>query len=932
VSFNTSFHVINSDNGLNSSEVYKAGQDSKGYMWFCTDAGVTRFDGYYFESFTVADGLVDNVVFDFYEDARGRIWFLSYNSLLCYFEKGVIYPYKYNDVIHTITQNNVASEKRLIVTEDETLYYSLRASGMLKISDSGILSNVHKKLNAVEIHEVDGQLMNSFQTGQFDIKNIEYPVHNLEKHKIAQYNPLNRIWYEPTISHWGDQGCILIQDKIISANTGELIYEGNGLTKFGILDEGRIWISGLNSLLVGEIENRKLTITDQYLVNEPISNLFVDHEGGIWVTSLNNGVYYSNGFFVKYTNQSLGLMNDNIVGLINHDNEVWTTHFAGAQNLSSGKKIISKSSAGYSRGVSAANQLAISTIDNTDITQEERITKFPFRTDFWANDKYIYSISARVYRYNLETRNVDTLYSGTEDHTGNSQNRFTSIADNNGQVFLGSVNGLYTLKRKNELAKFPDTINHLDYSISDIFYHPNWGVVASTSNNGILIYKGGELIETWNSKNGLISDNISCVYVGSNGQLFIGTNKGLQILDQNGAIRLLASNQGIQRQEVNCILPSTNEVWIGTTKGLYVADYGIFDLAKKKRETVELTQVLVDASEFSTAENNLQIPHSTNLIRLRFRTKSFTNWHSRQYQYRLTENDGWIDIESPEIVIARPKGNYSLQVRYLTANQVWSEAHSLLKMHVQIPFWKHWSFWSIFSLVFTVSMIFLIRRRQRKVEQLLRLKNEMLSLEQRVQAARMNPHFIFNVLNSIHSCLIFNENELAAEYLLKFSGLMRDLLKTAGESTIELNDEVRILTKYLEIEQLRQKGAFDFVIEAGNLNGDTNIPSMIVQPFVENAVIHGVSSNQNKGEIAVTFSQLDHQTILIEVEDNGEKTIDAIETVLNSGNNHAAGITKQRLSNYSSQNGSSHYSVNFKRTNDPDPCTRISIKVPIIES
>ena len=125
-------------------------------------------------------------------------------------------------------------------------------------------------------------------------------------------------------------------------------------------------------------------------------------------------------------------------------------------------------------------------------------------------------------------------------------------------------------------------------------------------------------------------------------------------------------------------------------------------------------------------------------------------------------------------------------------------------------------------------MIFLIRRRQRKVEQLLRLKNEMLSLEQRVQAARMNPHFIFNVLNSIHSCLIFNENELAAEYLLKFSGLMRDLLKTAGESTIELNDEVRILTKYLEIEQLRQKGAFDFVIEAGNLNGVTNIPSMIV--------------------------------------------------------------------------------------------------------
>ena len=87
------------EDGLPSSEVYDVIQDDEGYMWFATDRGVARFDGYEFEVFTVENGLVDNVVFNFFKDEVGRIWFLSYSAKLAYWYEGKIHKHPYNDIL-----------------------------------------------------------------------------------------------------------------------------------------------------------------------------------------------------------------------------------------------------------------------------------------------------------------------------------------------------------------------------------------------------------------------------------------------------------------------------------------------------------------------------------------------------------------------------------------------------------------------------------------------------------------------------------------------------------------------------------------------------------------------------------------------------------------------------------------------------------------
>src|SRR3990167_223672 len=105
-SYNYKHYTV--EDGLPSSEVYSAFQDSKGYMWFATDAGVSRFNGYEFKNYDSKDGLTDNTVFLITEDSKGKIWFGTFNNQLCYYFNDSIYPYKYNKKLKNVTkQTNV---------------------------------------------------------------------------------------------------------------------------------------------------------------------------------------------------------------------------------------------------------------------------------------------------------------------------------------------------------------------------------------------------------------------------------------------------------------------------------------------------------------------------------------------------------------------------------------------------------------------------------------------------------------------------------------------------------------------------------------------------------------------------------------------------------------------------------------------------------
>ncbi len=192
---------------------------------------------------------------------------------------------------------------------------------------------------------------------------------------------------------------------------------------------------------------------------------------------------------------------------------------------------------------------------------------------------------------------------------------------------------------------------------------------------------------------------------------------------------------------------------------------------------------------------------------------------------------------------------------------------------------------------------FLIYNRT-QLKKTLTLQKELAEYEQKALHLQMNPHFVFNCLGSISSFIVQNGTDTAVKYLAKFSKLMRLTLEYSKESLIPIDKEIEGLQNYLELEQLRFNQKFDFSIsKASDIEDDTALPPLLLQPFVENAIIHGLIPKKEKGLIAIKFS-IRNENLVCTIEDNGigfHKSQEIKESLVSVHKSMALDITKKRL-------------------------------------
>ncbi|MEQ9406018.1 MAG: histidine kinase [Cyclobacteriaceae bacterium] len=174
-------------------------------------------------------------------------------------------------------------------------------------------------------------------------------------------------------------------------------------------------------------------------------------------------------------------------------------------------------------------------------------------------------------------------------------------------------------------------------------------------------------------------------------------------------------------------------------------------------------------------------------------------------------------------------------------------------------------------LVFVATFLIIVKIRTNRTKRKLERHEAGKKLaELKALKAQINPHFLFNSLNSIQSFILEDEKNIADEYLVKYGKLIRKILDHSNELTITLNDELEALQLYVELEQLRIKEgfAFEVAIQESIDPYSTIIPSMVIQPFIENAIWHGVSGQEGKGKIKLVISEKD-DLMEVRVEDNG---------------------------------------------------------------
>jgi len=234
-----------------------------------------------------------------------------------------------------------------------------------------------------------------------------------------------------------------------------------------------------------------------------------------------------------------------------------------------------------------------------------------------------------------------------------------------------------------------------------------------------------------------------------------------------------------------------------------------------------------------------------------------------------------------------------------------------------------------FLLAFTVFRIRAVQiSKQRKY------KRQIEKLEQKALLAQMNPHFIFNSLNSIQSFLVYNENDLAEKYLQMLSQLIRMTLNNSRESEVTIRQEIDVLKKYIELEKMRFKDRFDFefIISLTHIDLQRYIPPMLIQPFVENAIIHGFKGLDRAGKLEVNFKELVENRLVVVVRDNGIGYDSKDKNLLASDHkSYGMQITSERLSLYKEKyNTEFDFTVeNLIDENGTSTGTEIIILIPV---
>ncbi|MEO6305898.1 MAG: histidine kinase, partial [Bacteroidia bacterium] len=368
-----------------------------------------------------------------------------------------------------------------------------------------------------------------------------------------------------------------------------------------------------------------------------------------------------------------------------------------------------------------------------------------------------------------------------------------------------------------------------------------------------------------------------------NGQIWLATLDGVFICDKDlQPIKILNKSTGLPSNSINDITLNEQNVCISTARGISIAnlkDITGFDPVLKP---VVINYIYVDGKNLNTTSDTVNLSADQSDISIYFYSPFFNKPSKQYYRYRR-DNGDWKVIENTSFELGSIEGGkHKIEISASADNISWSQSAVVLIKKEQKLTETQWIYW-----LFTIGGLFLIsgisfvwvKRVKLKATKRLQEEQQVNLLKHQAMNALLSPHFIFNSLTSIQNYINTNNSLKASEYLAKFSRLIRMIIEKASQSDITLNDEIARLTYYLELEKERFKNKFDYVISLDEkLNGaEIKIPNMIIQPHVENCIIHGILPKQSHGTLYVTFKREGKSNLLITIEDNGIGLIKAKE-------------------------------------------------------
>lgn len=449
-------------------------------------------------------------------------------------------------------------------------------------------------------------------------------------------------------------------------------------------------------------------------------------------------------------------------------------------------------------------------------------------------------------------------------------NGVTSFSKTKTQLFTGNQAGLFQLKNDNFIKinkhhLFDKPILCLN-QLSDNY------IIVGTDGYGAYITNGNDLIKIKNTK----KYNIQDIFIDDNKNIWLATQKGvhkvIKHLKEYTITQSFYKSDGLLSNNINCIAIKNDSLYAGT-------DNGISAISLQHSPINQLQKIYVKSLRINNVyykTDTISLPYKSNgLLAVSFGSINYSNQQNLTYQYKLEPiQNNWITTNTTEINFTSLEPNtYSLHLK--VNNHHKNQETKTVVINITALWWQ--TTWFKISLFLFLSFCVYLFNKWTKynVEKTTRknILKKQKDIEYELYALRsqMNPHFVFNSLNAIQYYMTKNETELSEKYLVKFSRLIRMFFDFSREKNISLEQEISLLKSYLEIEKLRFGDDFKFNFNIDkSLNLETKIPTMLLQPIVENAVNHGLFHKSGKGIIDISIKKSTFKNeFIIAIKDNG---------------------------------------------------------------
>lgn len=864
------------NNGITGA-IYDVFQDKKGFIWLGTENGLSRFDGKKIVFFVFPKNYAKSVT-NLFQDANDNIYCQNFSG---HFFKKVWN----NDTLKVVTaiskfgnikQGNIVNDSLIGCFSKQGInFYNFKKNKIqITIPLSTELQPTTNKDKADNYTIIDPNK-----------KTLTFYYPN-GKRTIKPFESSNVVFYHVNFQNhnliFGKRPPYFIEDlesgRIIplkEINTNAII------NHLSVLDKNYLAVLTSNGAY---IYDKDYKLIRHIFKQESVSSVLLDQQKNWWFGTLNKGlILISQPQTISYLNEigfkSIAFKNSNLI-IGSRTNEIFELDVYNNKS-----KLLYKDSAIHDVRKLHYNKNTEEIVfsnQHLNFLKNGKLTRAIISVnDIYqiGEEKYILSEGSNVSIYPVSQE--DTLYKIFKRPTINCNIKRLALSEVNlrvkESVMLGN-NKIFSVTSRGLICFNGTILNELQYNnerikaVSLAKINED-SLLIATSLNGVLLFTKGRIHEY--IEQAAIQDNEIYMMKLFEGKIYIVTNNSLFVFDLNKR-KLMEQylSDGYHGFDLIDFVCKNDTMYALGVSGVLASPLTQYT-KNDKPPPIILTDAKVNGRTFNTAVPQ-EFVYNSYFFEFNFCVFDYRGIETTKAYYKV--NDGnWIEASDNKVLLTALEPNtYKIQVKAVNERGLESNVPVLISFQIKPPFYRTIWFISVVFLILLGLAFLMFKARLKTISKQSVLVNQKIELEKALRnstlsgiKAQMNPHFIFNALNTIQSYIYLNDKKAAGDYLVSFSELMRSILEMSTKDYIQLSEELKALHLYLKLEKMRFEEEFNYTINvADNVEESFRIPSMLIQPYVENAIKHGLLHKKGSKKLEISFYK-SNSSLIAEVVDNG---------------------------------------------------------------